>query len=125
VRFGTQLAVCPHPRTVVAGDPGAEEHLVDMMVTNAPDQHRYEAYAGDVLAGFAQYTVEGGTVVLTHTEVDPRFEGEGVGSTLIRDALDDIRRQGLEVVPQCPFVAAYIEKHPDEYGELVARRAEG
>jgi predicted GNAT family acetyltransferase len=100
---------------------------VDMMVANAPDLHRYEAYVGDVLAGFSQYTLEdgNGTVVFTHTEVDPRFEGEGIGSTLVRDALDDIRRRGLAVVPQCPFVAAYIEKHPDEYGDLVAQRSEG
>jgi predicted GNAT family acetyltransferase len=94
---------------------------VDMMVSNAPDRQRYEAYAGDVLAGFARYTTEDGAVVFTHTEVEPRFEGEGVGSTLIRDALEDVRRRGLKIVPLCEFVAAYIQKHPDEYGDLVQR----
>jgi hypothetical protein len=90
------------------------------MVTNAPDRERYEAYVGDVLAGFSQYRIEDGLVVFVHTEVTPEFEGEGIGSTLIRDALEDVRRQARKVVPLCEFVAAYIEKHPGEYGELVA-----
>jgi hypothetical protein len=95
-----------------------------MMVTNAPDKHRYEIYAGDVLAGFAEYTLEDGTVVFTHTEVEPQFEGEGVGSTLIRDALEDVRRQGRQVVPLCRFVAEYIERHSDDFGDLVAARGD-
>jgi predicted GNAT family acetyltransferase len=94
---------------------------VDTMVTNAPDRQRYEAHVGDALAGFSQYTTEDGAVVFTHTEVEPQFEGEGIGSTLIAGALDDVRRRGLEVVPLCEFVAAYIQKHPDEYGDLVQR----
>jgi predicted GNAT family acetyltransferase len=97
---------------------------VDMMVTNAPDKHRYEIYAGDVLAGFAEYTLEDGTVVFTHTEVEPQFEGEGIGSTLIRDALEDVRRQGRQVVPMCKFVAEYIEKHRDDFGDLVTARGD-
>jgi predicted GNAT family acetyltransferase len=96
---------------------------VDVSVRNAPAEQRYEAHVGDVLAGFTRYRRVDGTVVFTHTEVDPRFEGEGVGSTLIRDALDDVRRQGRTVVPRCQFVAAYIDKHRDSYGDLVA--AEG
>jgi predicted GNAT family acetyltransferase len=90
------------------------------MVTNAPDRQRYEAYVGDVLAGFSQYRIEDGLVVFTHTEVAPEFEGEGIGSTLIRDALEDVRRQGRKVVPLCQFVAGYLEKHPDQYEGLVA-----
>jgi predicted GNAT family acetyltransferase len=93
---------------------------VDIQVRNAPDNERYEAYVGDVLAGFSQYTTPGDAVVFTHTEVEPEFEGEGIGSTLVRDALDDVRRRGLKVVPRCQFVAEYIERHPDEYGDLVA-----
>lgn len=93
---------------------------VDIQVRNAPGAHRYEAYVGDVLAGFSQYTTEGGVVVFTHTEVAPEFEGEGIGRTLVRDALDDVRRQGHKVVPLCEFVAEYIDRHPDEYGDLVA-----
>lgn len=66
----------------------------------------------------AAYQLEGGTIVFTHTVVPPAIEGRGVGSKLIRAALDSARDQGLKVVPQCPFVAAYIERHP-EYRDLV------
>jgi predicted GNAT family acetyltransferase len=60
-------------------------------------------------------------LVFTHTEVDPDHEGEGVGSTLVRGALDDARRRGMPVVPRCPFVRAWIERHPD-YADV---RADG
>jgi len=60
----------------------------------------------------AAYQREGGTIVFTHTLVPPRIEGRGVGSRLIRGALDAARDQGLKVVPQCPFVRTYIDRHP-------------
>ncbi|MFS0773387.1 GNAT family N-acetyltransferase [Sphingomonas sp. 1P08PE] len=66
----------------------------------------------------AAYQREGDTIVFTHTVVPPAIEGRGVGSRLIRAALDDARDQGLKVVPQCPFVGAYIERHP-EYRDLL------
>jgi uncharacterized protein len=67
----------------------------------------------------AAYQLEGDTIVFTHTRVPPAIEGQGVGSRLIRGALDAARDEGLKVVPQCPFVAAYIDKHP-EYRDLLA-----
>jgi len=63
--------------------------------------------------GTAAYELAGGSITFTHTVVDPDVEGHGVGSTLIRYALDDARAQHLAVVPQCEFVAAFIEDHPD------------
>ncbi|MCY1171886.1 GCN5-related N-acetyl-transferase [compost metagenome] len=66
----------------------------------------------------AAYQMEGDTIVFTHTIVPKALEGRGVGSKLIRAALDSARDRGLKVIPQCPFVAAYIEKHP-EYRELL------
>lgn len=68
----------------------------------------------------AAYQREGDVVVFTHTVVPPRIEGHGVGSRLIRGALDIVRDEGLTVVAQCPFVAAYIERHP-AYRDLLAR----
>ena len=65
----------------------------------------------------AAYQREGETIVFTHTAVPPAIEGRGVASRLIRAALDSARDQKLTVVPQCPFVAAYIERHP-EYRDL-------
>jgi predicted GNAT family acetyltransferase len=70
-------------------------------------------------AGFAAYERSGSTVTFTHTVVDADLEGQGIGSSLIRHALDDARSKHLTVVPQCGFVAAFIEEHP-EYRELTA-----
>ena len=67
----------------------------------------------------AAYQMEDDTIVFTHTLVPPALEGHGVGSKLIRGALDAARDRGLRVIPQCPFVAAYIDKHP-EYRDLLA-----
>lgn len=91
-------------------------------VVDAPDSSRYEARIGGELAGFAEYRRRPDAVVITHTEVLPEFEGKGVGGVLVRGALDDIRAAGGQVVPVCPFTAAYIRKHP-EYLDLVAPRA--
>ena len=68
----------------------------------------------------AAYQREGGRIVFTHTHVPKAIEGRGVASKLIRAALDAARDEGLTVVAQCPFVAAFIERHP-EYRDLLAR----
>jgi predicted GNAT family acetyltransferase len=67
----------------------------------------------------AAYQREGDTITFTHTKVPSSLEGHGIGSKLVRFALDSARDEGLKVVPQCPFVAAYIERHP-EYRDLLA-----
>jgi predicted GNAT family acetyltransferase len=69
----------------------------------------------------AAYQREGDTITFTHTLVPKAIEGRGVASKLIRAALDASRDEGLKVIAQCPFVAAYIERHP-EYRGLLARR---
>jgi predicted GNAT family acetyltransferase len=84
-------------------------------------QNRYTGAVEGRVAAFAEFIPTGELVVFTHTETDPAFEGQGVASTLVRWALDDVRERGLSVVPVCPFVKAYIGKHEDEYGDLVFR----
>jgi len=79
----------------------------------------YEATLGGAPAGHLLFRREGDLVVLVHTEVDPAFEGRGIGGALARFALDDIRSAGLRVRPQCPFVRSWIDKHPG-YEDLVA-----
>ena len=80
---------------------------------------QYEIELDGTPAGLIRYTLDGDVVTMVHTEVDPQFEGEGVGSELVKWALDDVRAQGRRVVPSCPFVAAYIERH-GEYADLVS-----
>jgi len=90
-----------------------------MIVTDHPDQLRYEIEVDGEVAGFLLYRVEPGVLDLVHTDVDPKWEGKGVGSTLVKEALDDVRARGLKMRPICPFVRAYIRRHP-EYADLVA-----
>jgi len=62
----------------------------------------------------AAYALHAGKIIFTHTEVPSAYGGRGIGSALVRFALASARTRGLKVVPVCPFVAAYIEKHPEE-----------
>ena len=89
-----------------------------MNVTDHPERERYEIHVDGALAGYAEYRGRKDTRTFTHTEIDERFEGQGVGSRLVHDALEDVRRLGLHVIPMCPFVRAYLERHP-EYLDLV------
>ena len=90
-------------------------------VRDNPAESRYEIFAADgTRAGFATYRLSDGRITMVHTEVDPAYQGEGLGAELARAALDDIRARGLEVVPRCPFIAAFIRQHQDEYLDLVA-----
>lgn len=75
------------------------------------DQERFELEVGHATA-FAAYTLDGSTIVFVHTMVPAGEQGHGVGSDLIAGALAIVRAQGLRVVPQCPFVANYIDHHP-------------
>lgn len=70
-------------------------------------------------AGQLTFEVDDGVIRLLHTAVDDAYEGQGVGGALARRALDDARRDGLQVDPQCGFVASYIERHP-EYEDLTS-----
>lgn len=88
-------------------------------VRDNPTELRYELLLDGRLVGETRYRTEPGLVVLVHTEVDPSVEGRGLGALLVQRELDDIRARGLGVVPHCPFVAAYIRRHP-EYSDLVA-----
>jgi predicted GNAT family acetyltransferase len=88
------------------------------VVTDNPSALRYEIHVDDDLAGFAAYGRLHDVITFTHTEIDPAYEGQGLGSTLARAALDDARAKGLRVRPHCPFIRSYIGRHP-EYADLV------
>lgn len=81
-------------------------------VTRNPDRRRYEASTGGTgVAGFVDYQETSELVVLTHTEVDPSFEGLGVGSAMAQAALDDIRKRGLKALVICPFILSWLRRH--------------
>ncbi|RKE06566.1 hypothetical protein C8E86_1387 [Catellatospora citrea] len=90
-------------------------------VTDAPGRERFEARdsADQAVAGFMTYQLTGNVIVFTHTEVSPAYEGQGVGSKLARTVMDDSRAKGRTVVPMCPFLAGWLEKHP-EYADITA-----
>jgi predicted GNAT family acetyltransferase len=91
---------------------------MEFEVTDNAAESRYEIRADGKLAGFSAYRGRPDALAFTHTEIFNEFEGQGVGSKLVGDMLDDVREQGLGVLPLCPFVKAFIERHP-EYVDLV------
>jgi uncharacterized protein len=95
----------------------AEGSVEEAVVADAPESGRYELRLDGRLIGLLAYRRREGVIAFTHTEVVEVCEGRGFGSLLVGAALDDARRQGLEVVPLCPFVTYYISRHP-EYEDL-------
>jgi predicted GNAT family acetyltransferase len=90
----------------------------DIEVQDDAAQHRFEVLVDGEVAGKAVYQSRPGAIIVTHSEVDPRFRGHGVANELARQALDQIRERDLKVVPLCPFFARYVETHP-EYQDMV------
>ena len=89
-------------------------------VADVAEWSRFEIHVDGRTAGFAAYRMKDPRLmVLTHTEIDDAYEGRGLGSVLVRAALDSARGRGLSVRPDCPFVRAYIARHPDDYLALV------
>jgi len=102
--------------------PGSKDSLrsdlVPFSVTDDATESRYELYDDDRLIGVAAYRLSGETITFTHTQVDPEYEGQGAGSQLAREALDDSRARDRRVVVHCPFISAWIRRHPD-YADLL------
>jgi uncharacterized protein len=97
----------------------ATSDLPEIVVHDNPAKNRYEALLGAAVGAFVDYRVLRGRIVLVHTEVERAYTGRGVGRRLAEGVLDDIRARGLKVTPICPFMAAYIKRHP-AYADLVS-----
>jgi uncharacterized protein len=93
---------------------------MNIEVRNNTRAYRYEVWADGEMAGYTQYVLRRGRIAFLHTEIYETYEGQGLGGRLARAALDDVRARGLMVMPFCPFIADFIERHLDEYGDLVA-----
>jgi predicted GNAT family acetyltransferase len=102
----------------------AGDEATELVVADHPEADRYEARLGDRVAAFSVYRRIGDRVVFLHTETDPEFEGRGIGSRLVRGALDDVRARGLRVTAKCPFVSAWLRRHP-EYADLTRTSSAG
>lgn len=90
-------------------------------VVDAPDARRYEARVGDdaSIAAILTYRRSDESIALLHTEVQEGFEGQGIGSRLATWVFDDLRRRGLRVVPKCPFIVRWLERHPEQHDVLL------
>ena len=104
----------------LGADPQQPENAAtEPRVADNPRASRYELWLGTTRAGLIEYRSQPGVVVLVHTEIDPAFAGQGLGERLVAGALEDLRARGLRLVPLCPFVRAYLRRHPDQ-ADLVA-----
>lgn len=83
------------------------------------DASRFELLVDDQVIGIADYVTEGDTVIFPHTEITASERGKGYGAVLVRHALDDARRSGASVVPECWYVADFIRDNPG-YANLLA-----
>ena len=95
----------------------AQAGAIAPTVTDVSDRRRFEIAVDGAVVGF-EYRRRPGVISLTHTEIDPARNGEGLGTLLIKAALDAARAEGLAVLPYCPFVRGFIDRHR-EYLDLV------
>ena len=84
-----------------------------VQVTLNESARRWEARVDDALAGYAEFRMVPGRVIFTHTVVEPQFEGRGIATALARAAVNDALARGLRITPYCPFVRAYLQRHPE------------
>lgn len=84
-----------------------------LIIRDNPERHRFEVDLEDGSFAIAEYTLPAGKIMFTHTEVPEAHGGKGIGTKLIRFALDAARERGLKVIPICPFFAAYMQKHEE------------
>lgn len=104
------------------------EHEATITVRNAPERRRYELLDGDAVIGKAHYLPHNGAKgperIFYHTAVSEDYAGQGLAARLVQDALDDTLAAGIAVVPVCPYVRAWLRKHPDYRQRTATARPE-
>ena len=94
-------------------------------VRDDPQELRYELLDDSgVMIGEIRYVLEPGAVALVHTEVDPEFQGHGLADELVQGAVNDLRERGLKMIPVCPYVRAWLRRHPEQ-ADLVLEPVNG
>ena len=96
--------------------------MAEPVVADNAEEQRYEISVDGAPAGFAEYEREGGDYALVHTEIDDAFSGRGLGSALVAATLSDLRTRGIGVLPYCPFVRRYLDRHPEFVDAVPAER---
>ena len=89
-----------------------KEEFANLVLTDNTAESRFELPFEKRLA-FIEYELKDDTIALLHTEVDPALEGRGVGTAIIEKVLAEIESRNLKLIPLCPFVVAYVKRHPD------------
>ena len=93
-------------------------------IVDVPEQSRYDMFIDDARVGFMDYALLGDTLTALHTEINPAYGGRGLGEHLVRHVLDHVRDTGMALRPVCPFVKAFLHKHP-EYDDIVVAARKG
>lgn len=96
--------------------------MTDVRIYDQPERSRYSIETDGRVAGFVTYKLSRQEIAFQHAEIDPPLQRQGLASNLVKFALDDAERRGLDVLPYCPFVRSYIFDHP-EYRDLVPTSA--
>ena len=99
-------AVGPQGSSAAQGSDG-------FAIVKVAEHHQYELRDGDLTIGFAKYRERPDTITFTHTVVDSAYEGRGLGSRIARHVLDEAMENNLRIVPECPFIAAFLRQHHD------------
>jgi hypothetical protein len=108
----------------IAGRNTMNDVADSIVVTNDANARTYQASLNGEVVGTLIYEDEGPRTVLTHTIVEPAVREHGIGSALVREALDDVRREGKTATVMCPFVTDFIKAN-QEYADLVDREHPG
>jgi predicted GNAT family acetyltransferase len=99
------------------GGPGRRQPklavVTDVKVQDDPKKSRFEILVDGAVGGFAAYRIRDGLVIITHSEIDRNFRGQGLGSQLAEQTLDQLRERDARVVAACPFFAQYVSEHHD------------
>lgn len=104
---------------MTTSEPAGASPQVD--VTDNAERGRYEVRRDGELAGFATYRRQDGRTIVQHVEIEPRWERQGLGTALVEAAFEDIVARGEAIVPQCPFAAAYVRRHPSYLAHVADR----